>query len=257
MSGNSQRLNVHKNKNYTVMSNYHLKETEMSLKAKGLLSVILSLPPEWDYSIAGLVAISKENETAIKSALRELKQFGYLKITKHLPNETESGRIEYSYDIYEEPSEALIEEFQSLEKQGAENQPLENPGQLNINNQITKNKIIKNKTNDQPAKPADSELAAEFEELWRQYPRKQGKTNALKAYVKARKAGIDKLTVQNGIAAYNAQITANNTNIKYVKQGSTWFAQHCWDDEYQPNNSPTRPKTKQDHIDDEWLNSLE
>ena len=129
---NGQRLNVHKNKNYTVMSNYHLRETEMTLKAKGLLSVILSLPPEWDYSIAGLVAISKENETAIKSALRELKQFGYLKVTKLMPNETESGRIEYSYDIYEEPSEDLIKEFQSLEKQGAENQPLENPGQLSI-----------------------------------------------------------------------------------------------------------------------------
>lgn len=258
MNGNSQRLNVHKNKNYTIMSNYHLKETTMSLKAKGLLSVILSLPPGWDYSIAGLVAISKENETAIKSALRELKQFGYLRITKHMPNETESGRIEYSYDIYEEPSEALIEEFQSTEKQGVENQPLENQGQLNTNNQITKNKIFNDKNNnDQPAKPADSVLAAEFEELWKQYPRKQGKTNALKAYVKARKAGIDKQTVQDGITAYNEQIKANNTNIKYVKQGSTWFGQHCWDDEYSITNSPTRPKTKQDHIDDEWLNSLE
>lgn len=256
---NGQRLNVHKNKNYTVMSNYHLRETEMTLKAKGLLSVILSLPPEWDYSIAGLVAISKENETAIKSALRELKQFGYLKVTKLMPNETESGRIEYSYDIYEEPSEDLIKEFQSLEKQGAENQPLENPGQLSINNQLTENKIIKNKNNDQPAKPADSVLVSEFEELWKDYPRKQGKNNALKAYVKARKSGIDKVTVQNGIERYNAQIRAYNTNMKYVKQGSTWFGQHCWDDVYGINatKTPTPPKTKQDHIDDEWLNSLE
>lgn len=255
MSGNSQRLNVHKNKNYTVMSNYHLKETEMSLKAKGLLSVILSLPPEWDYSIAGLVAISKENETAIKTALRELKQFGYLKVTKLMPNQTESGRIEYSYDIYEEPSEALIAEFQSTEKQGAENQPLENQGQLNTNNKLIKNKLFNNKENNgQPAKPADRELIAEFNELWKEYPRKQGKANALKAYVRARKAGVDKLTVSNGITRYNAQIRANNTNMKYVKQGSTWFSQQCWDDEYQINNSPT-PR-KQDHIEDEWLNSL-
>lgn len=256
---NGQRLNVHKNKNYTVMSNYHLRETEMTLKAKGLLSVILSLPPEWDYSIAGLVAISKENETAIKSALRELKQFGYLKVTKLMPSETESGRIEYSYDIYEEPSEDLIKEFQSLEKQEAENQPLENPGQLSINNQLTENKIIKNKNNDQPAKPADSALVSEFEELWKDYPRKQGKNNALKAYVKARKSGIDKVTIQNGIERYNAQITANKTNMKYVKQGSTWFGQHCWDDVYDINvtKTTTTPKTKQDHIDDEWLNSLE
>lgn len=252
---NGQRLNVHKNKNYTVMSNYHLRETEMTLKAKGLLSVILSLPPEWDYSIAGLVAISKENETAIKSALRELKQFGYLKVTKLMPNETESGRIEYSYDIYEEPSEDLIKEFQSLEKQGAENQPLENPGQLSINNQLTENKIIKNKNNDQPAKPVDSVLVSEFEELWNNYPRKLGKAKALEAYKRARKAGVDKVTVQDGLTRYNAQIKANNTNEKYIMHGSTWFNGKRWDDEYQVSKAQTR--TKQDHIDDEWLNSLE
>ncbi len=254
MNGNSQRLNVHKNRNYTIMSNYHLRETEMTLKAKGLLSVILSLPPEWDYSIAGLVAISKENETAIKSALRELKKFGYLKITKMMPNETDSGRIEYSYDIYEEPSEALKAEFQSLEKQGAENQPLENPGQLSNNNQLTQNKLFKTENNEQPAKPADSELMAEFEELWNNYPRKLGKAKALEAYKRARKAGVDKVTVQDGLTRYNAQIKANNTNEKYIMHGSTWFNGKRWDDEYQVSKAQTR--TKQDHIDDEWLESL-
>ena len=124
------------------------------------------------------------------------------------------------------------------------------PNTITSTNTNQKNK----ENNDQPAKPADSELAAEFEELWKDYPRKQGKANALKAYVRARKAGVDKLTVSNGITRYNAQIRANNTNMKYVKQGSTWFSQQCWDDEYQINNSPT-PR-KQDHIDDEWLNSL-
>ena len=124
------------------------------------------------------------------------------------------------------------------------------PNTITSTNTNQKNK----ENNDQPAKPADSELAAEFEELWKEYPRKQGKANALKAYVRARKAGVDKLTVSNGITRYNAQIRANNTNMKYVKQGSTWFSQQCWDDEYQINNSPT-PR-KQDHIDDEWLNSL-
>ena len=74
-----------------------------------------------------------------------------------------------------------------------------------------------------------------------------------------RKAGIDKVTIQNGIERYNAQITANKTNMKYVKQGSTWFGQHCWDDVYDINvtKTTTQTKTKQDHIDDEWLNSLE
>ena len=73
-------IKVNKTKDYTIMSNYHFKERNMSLKAKGLLSLMLSLPADWDYSIAGLVAICKENETAIKSTLDELKQFGYLEV---------------------------------------------------------------------------------------------------------------------------------------------------------------------------------
>ena len=59
---------VQKTRDYTVMSNAHLKDKGLSLKAKGLLSVMLSLPDEWDYSIDGLVSISKENKTAIQAA---------------------------------------------------------------------------------------------------------------------------------------------------------------------------------------------
>lgn len=92
---------VNKNANYTVISNYHLRSMNLSLKAIGLLSKVLSLPEEWDYSISGLTSICKEKETAIKAALDELKYWGYLKVTKLMPNETNSGRIEYVYDFYE------------------------------------------------------------------------------------------------------------------------------------------------------------
>ena len=94
-------VRVYKTNNYTVMSNYHLREKEMSLRAKGLLSLMLSLPDDWSYSIAGLVAICKENEFSIKSILKELQDFGYVKIEKLYPNQTNSGRIEYAYDVYE------------------------------------------------------------------------------------------------------------------------------------------------------------
>ena len=60
---------INKNDNYTVMSNYHLKDKNLTYKAKGLLSFMLSLPDDWDYSMNGLVAISKENISAIRSAL--------------------------------------------------------------------------------------------------------------------------------------------------------------------------------------------
>ena len=96
-------IRVHKTKNYTVMSNTHLRDKNLSLKAKGLLSVMLSLPDNWDYSIAGLVAISKENETAVKSALNELKDNNYVAVTKENPTKSNGGRIKYTYEVYEEP----------------------------------------------------------------------------------------------------------------------------------------------------------
>ena len=65
-------MRVEKNRNYTVMANYHLKDKEISLKAKGLLSVMLSLPSEWDFTLAGLSYINKEGVDAIRAAVNEL-----------------------------------------------------------------------------------------------------------------------------------------------------------------------------------------
>lgn len=127
---------VHATKDYTVMSNTHLRDKNMSLKAKGLLSVMLSLPDTWDYSMNGLCAICKENITAVKSTLDELRKLGYLVITKKMPNETESGRIEYEYDIYETPKQAV--EKQGIENLHIESQVVENHRQLNTNKSITK-----------------------------------------------------------------------------------------------------------------------
>lgn len=96
-------IRVNKTNNYTVMSNYHFKEKNMSLKAKGLLSEMLSLPDDWDYSIQGLVSLNKESKDAIMSALDELQTFGYLKITKLAPKDSPNGQFDCIYDIYECP----------------------------------------------------------------------------------------------------------------------------------------------------------
>jgi predicted transcriptional regulator len=126
---------VHKTDNYTVMSNHHLRNKELSLKAKGLLSVILSLPDTWKYSIAGLAAICKEGTTAVKSALDELESAGYVVVTKMYPGQTESGRIEYAYDIYEKPQMK-----QGIGNLGVECQGVENQAQLSIDKSNTYNK---------------------------------------------------------------------------------------------------------------------
>ena len=139
-------IRIEKTKDYTVMSNYHLKEKGMSLKAKGLLSLMLSLPDEWDYSIAGLVSICKENETAIKSTLKELQEFGYVRIEKIMPNKTKSGRIEYVYNIFEKPKQE--DKKQGVENLPLENQSLENQVQLNTNKTNTKEKKKNNTKKD-------------------------------------------------------------------------------------------------------------
>jgi DnaD/phage-associated family protein len=120
---------VNKSKNYTVMSNHHLRDKNLSLRAIGLLSKMLSLPDNWDYSIKGLAAICKDKEPTVRGALSELKEQGYVVVTKLMPGTTSSGRIEYVYDIYESPRNQTGEKQgggkQGLEKQGVEFQGLE------------------------------------------------------------------------------------------------------------------------------------
>lgn len=87
-------IRVEKRKGYTIMSNYHLRDKNLSLKAKGLLSIMLSLPDEWHYNVRGLAAICKEGVTSISSTLKELEQCGYMR--RHQPNEGgKFGEIEY------------------------------------------------------------------------------------------------------------------------------------------------------------------
>lgn len=136
-------VKIHKDKNYTVMCNEHLRDKTMSLKAKGLLSVVLSLPDEWEYSVNGLVSICKESKHTVESTLKELQEFGYLEVEKLLPNQTDSGRFEYVYNFYEKRKQEPKK--QGVEIQGVEIQGVENCPQLNTNKSNTKelNKDIK------------------------------------------------------------------------------------------------------------------
>ena len=93
-------IRVEKTQNYTVMSNHHLRNMNLSLKAKGLVSLMLSLPPEWDYSVAGLVSICKESHTSVRSALKELEEQNYL--IRERKN-SEKGYFVYEYTLYEIP----------------------------------------------------------------------------------------------------------------------------------------------------------
>lgn len=125
---------VEKNRNYTVMSNVHLKDRGISLKAKGLLSVILSLPEDWNYTTRGLAAICKEGVDSIGAALRELESAGYL-IRHRLRDK--GGRIsDTEYIVYESPHKTPEADSPYMASPCTENPYMvspdtENPAQLN------------------------------------------------------------------------------------------------------------------------------
>lgn len=148
---------VEKNKNYTVMSNYHFKDKRISLKAKGLLSQMLSLPEDWDYTIRGLSSINKEGIDAIKSTIKELEDNGYIKRNQLRNEKGAFGKMEYV--VFEEPQiqQIQINNMPIVEKPLSDNlldlpiaeNPLavnpiaENPMQLNTNISNTKESSIK------------------------------------------------------------------------------------------------------------------
>ena len=135
---------VERNKGYTVMSNHHLRNKELSLKAKGLLSQMLSLPEDWDYTLKGLSLINREKIDAIREAIKELERAGYIVRSRE---RDEKGRLRGAdYVIFEQPQPPTPDlptlENPTLdnpmqEKPTLENPTLENPTQLNKDIQRT------------------------------------------------------------------------------------------------------------------------
>lgn len=128
---------IDKTRDYTVMSNHHLRNTELSLKAKGLLSLMLSLPENWDYTTKGLAAICKDGIDSISSCIRELEKHGYI-IRERMRNE--KGQLTtIEYTILEQPKNTLPEQEKPIRENPvldipAQAEPIqENTAQLNTN----------------------------------------------------------------------------------------------------------------------------
>ena len=135
---------VERNKGYTVMSNHHLRNKELSLKAKGLLSQMLSLPEDWDYTLKGLSLINREKIDAIREAIKELERAGYIVRSRE---RDEKGRLRGAdYVIFEQPQPPTPDlptlenptlDNPTLEKPTQKKPTLENPTQLNKDIQKT------------------------------------------------------------------------------------------------------------------------
>ena len=126
---------VERNTGYTVMSNHHLRNKELTLKAKGLLSQMLSLPEDWDYTLAGLSYINRESIDAIRTAVWELEKAGY--ITRRQGRDEKGKMTAIEYTIYEQP-----------QSPGSHSPGLENPtpGKPILENPIPGNPTSENPT---------------------------------------------------------------------------------------------------------------
>jgi len=144
---------IEKTKDYTVMANHHLKNKSLSLKSKGLLSVMLSLPEEWNYSIKGLTAICREGTESIGNAIKELEVNGYIKRNRLRDDKGKITDVEYI--IYERPYLIQKQLNPSLGKPYPENPIMDNPS-TDKSLQLNNNKLNTDLSNIEESSPIQS-----------------------------------------------------------------------------------------------------
>lgn len=208
----------HKKTDYSVIDNCVFKDKELTLKAKGLLSTILSLPDDWKYSIEGLASLCADGTTSVTSALNELISKGYIVRTR---SNDESGRFNgYIYDIYEKPQKPCLENPITADT------ITENPTQLNTN--ISNTNIVNTNNIDIPPISPRENL---FEMFWAAYPqcfRKANKKGCRAKFLKIKNLEdifpeiISSLEVQKRSKQWNEQ------DGQFIPAPLTWINQERW-----------------------------
>ena len=235
-------IKVHKTKDYTVMSRSHLRDKELSLKAKGLMSLMLSLPEDWDYSVKGLAALSKDGRESIIGAIKELEERGYL-VRTQIKNS--SGKfVGYDYEAFENPSA----EKPFTEKPFTENPLTEKPTQYNIE-QYNKEKY---NIEENILKREEKEIKEKRE---KDLPFSETLNSAIEewfAYKKEKKqsyTAIGKKTLLNRLKEM-----VEKHNETYVAEVIRYSMSQNWQGIYEPKLTENKNITKQSLLpDDSWL----
>ena len=182
-------IRVPHNDNFTTMANYHLKDRRLSLRAVGLMSKMLSLPDDWDYTVTGLAAICKEGREAVRKVLQELEEAGYLERDQS----REGGRFSgYDYNLYEQPrgripasaGETPLPGFLGNGEPPSPRIPVpgfpvpENPPQSSTKESSTKNNPPKAPQGGRRVKQCTEWEPEMFERFWNSYPRHEDKAGA-------------------------------------------------------------------------------
>lgn len=193
---------VEKTKDFTVMSNHHLRNVALSLKAKGLLSLMLSLPENWDYTTKGLARICKDGVDSISAALKELEKHGYLTRQRIRDRHGRLGDIEYT--IHEQPVQALSNKEVSLSPK-RENPRQVNPVQVNpelVNPELVKpeqENPVQLNIQETNTEKSNIDLLNTYQSI---YPAKREKTNGASKMDTDR---MDKMTIYQEIIKENIE----------------------------------------------------
>ncbi len=260
-------IRVEKTSNFTMMSNYHLRDKRLSLKAVGLLSKILSLPPDWDYTVAGLAGICKESKDAIRAALEELEAAGYIiRRQLHKDDGTFGGN---EYVVYERPPTVVgkpgngdTPEMRTVVGKpdngetplpgnpSTGNPSTENPAQLStdrLSTEYNNPPIVPPQGDGSGGQKAKKDKDApdwkpdRFAAFWKAYPRKKSKQRAISAWDKLRPS--DELLVVMAKALKRQMRTTQWQKSKgdYIPYAAKWLNQRLWTDEVELPPDPGPP----------------
>ena len=271
---------VEKSSDYTVMSNHHLRNHALSLKAKGLLSQMLSLPEEWDYTLAGLAEINKESKDAIRSAVEELEQAGYIQrrqtqdktgkfsgneyVIREMPVPPDTEQdcppdVDNDGEQREPDTASPLLDFPTTEKPSTEKPLTENPTELN-KDISSKDNIIPPKApqggqrKKREAKTAPDwkpERFAGFWEYYRTHCRGESKQAAIRAWDRLRPD--DALIDQMGMAL-RKQIQSQDWQAGIgIPYASTWLNNRRWEDEPKAADRSRSPAPIEDEVIRTWI----
>ena len=241
----------HKKDSYTCIDNHVFKDHTLSMKAKGLLTQIYSLPDDWEYSVTGLAKLFSDGKEAVNNALQELIKHGYIVRTQRTD---ETGRFAgYEYDIYETP-QTNVEENPSTGEPFTENPSTDKPStdnqaQLNTNIETTN----KENTNEDitPIIPAEIAKRKEmFEQFWEAYPkckRKVDKKGCERKFIKIENLEQIFPDIMASLEMWKRSRQWTKNNGEYIPLTSKWINQEYWT----VTDDRTETQTKFDEAADE------
>ena len=226
---------VKKEMNYTIINNTGLKDKSLSLKAKGLLAYMLSLPDDWIFYETELIKHSKDGRDSIRGGLKELEDKGYL-VRERARDDL--GKLKGTdWLLYETPQNVNTPtfppktDFPMLGKPMLDNPMLGNPTLLSTNSTKDLPKLNTNNTKDKDNTSNKDSMEVLFKKIWAIYPKKTLRQSGLAAYKKAIKKGVTHEEIEKGVLNYVAYQKLNSSWLKPM-DGGRWFQKERWTDEY-------------------------